>query len=66
MKIGHSRATRGGQAAWEEEEEDGKRSLFCGLSREIRAVVTTWKRKEGVQACGWATSERKREALVST
>lgn len=46
MKIGHSRATRGGQAAWEEEEEDGKRSLFCGLSREIRAVVTTWKKEK--------------------
>lgn len=44
MKIGHSRATRVGQAAWEE--EDGKRSLLCGLSREMRAVVTTWKKEE--------------------
>lgn len=60
MKIGHSRATRGGQAAWEE--EDGKR---CLLSREMRAVVTTWKKEEGSCSGLWLGYLREEERASS-
>lgn len=46
MKIGHSRAVRGGWAA-REEEEGSEEGSARGLCREARAMAATRKKEEG-------------------